>query len=280
MIKDVPCGHNKLIFYKSVNRWQIYRCDNCGLLITVVNQGSGNINKDIYNDRYIKAYEEKKDELKKRFLKQFELIRKYKKGGKILDIGCGLGYFLQVVENDRAWTAYGLEINKKLALLAKKNTVADIHIGSLNALPYDKNSMDCITCFDVLEHDIDLYRNLINIRRILKTKGIIVIQCPNYKSLMQYLSGSHWDWWSPPDHILHLTPKTLTTYLRRCGFSILYSTTYEPTRDFWYNVKFALCRNVFCKLILYTFAPTLLVIKYISDVLGYGALTFIIAIKD
>ena len=78
---------------------------------------------------------------------------------------------------------------------------------------FKANFFDCVTCFDVLEHDADIRGNLKEIYRILKPGGLLVIQVPNCKSAMAYLCGQHWDWWSVPDHVLHFIPPVLSKIL-------------------------------------------------------------------
>src|SRR2546425_238892 len=78
----------------SINNYDLYRCRNCHLLITDISK-SKKINEKFYSKKYLSHYLEESNRLKRRFEDKLSQIEKYKKGGKILDLGCGAGLFLE-----------------------------------------------------------------------------------------------------------------------------------------------------------------------------------------
>lgn len=266
-----------------VNNLRIVKCANCSLVYTsLATINLKNINSTTYDFAYIKNYERRKDIIKARFLEKVRLIEGYKQGGSLLDVGCSLGYFLQIVQQKarHAWQLFGFEANSALAKMAKSDTKANIKVGALPKLAYKAKEFDVVTCFDVLEHSQNLKENLKEIRRVLKDDGLMVVQSPNYKSLMQLLTRDKWDWWSPPDHVLHFTPQTLTMALTKNGFDPIYKTTYEYTDDYLANIKGVIFSHKITRPLYYLLCPLLMLTEKIASVFGYGALILVIAQKS
>ncbi|MDO8451758.1 MAG: class I SAM-dependent methyltransferase [bacterium] len=274
--------HNPKNVYISVNGWKINQCSNFDLLFTDINRRIDKASQNFYNQQYIQSYKAREYELKRRFRRHLTIIERYKRGGKLLDIGCGLGYFIATAEksDNFRWNVAGLECNKKLIESASSKVRRFIRSGLMSDLPFKNDTFDCVTCFDVLEHDFRLHRNLLEIKRVMKKNGILVIQAPNYKSLMAFLTKNSWSWWAPPDHVLHLSFNFLTTYLTKNNFKILEKLTYEKPSEFLANIKGRLGKNIFFKFLFYIICPLLLVIEVVGWRFNLGALSFVVAKKE
>ena len=88
---------------------------------------------------------------KAKTLKQFKVIldflKKNKKGGKILDIGCGFGWMLSSL-NKKKWETHGVELDKDCKEIAEKNM--DRFYSNLSKIKQKK--FDVITMIHVIEH--------------------------------------------------------------------------------------------------------------------------------
>lgn len=275
------CKSKDTRIFKVVGKWIINRCSYCGLVYTLTEDSRSKINNDFYNESYISGYAQRETELKSRFKNYLNIIEKYKKGGKLLDIGCGMGYFINVAQREGKyiWNTTGVEPNNLLinsgAIAIRKRVIR----GLLSKLPLKRNSCDCITCFDVLEHDLNLQKNMIEIKRVLRKNGILVVQAPNWVSLMALLTGKQWDWWALPDHVLHMSFSFLINFLNNNDFDILEKFTYERPSDFMLNVKGKFCKNYFTKALFFFLCPLFYILERISWLFNYGALSFIVAKK-
>lgn len=241
------CNSKEIETYKKIDGYNIYYCKKCHLLFTAANvvDVKDSINKEWYSDDYIANYLNQELKLKKRFRQKIQEIESVKKGGKLLDLGCGIGLFLETVSDAGRykWILHGVEINEKLIMQAKKRLgqkIPNLYFGRLSALRFKKDFFDCITCFDVLEHDDQLESTLKEIKRILKPSGTLLIQSPNQFSVMAYLCGALWDWWAVPDHIFHFNPRSLSSILESQGFHIRKLYTWDPQEDFILNVQGAI----------------------------------------
>ncbi|MEK7543789.1 MAG: methyltransferase domain-containing protein [Patescibacteria group bacterium] len=241
------CNSKEIAAYKKIDEFIICYCEKCHLLFTASNvvDIKGKVNKEWYSDQYISNYLKQELKLKKRFRQKIQEIELVKKGGKLLDLGCGVGLFLETMLEtaNYKWVLHGVEINEGLIVEAKRRLgqkISNLHLGRLTTLRFEKDFFDCITCFDVLEHDDQLESTLREIKRILKPSGTLLIQSPNQFSAMSYLCGALWDWWAVPDHIFHFNPRSLSSILVSKGFHIRKLYTWDPQADFILNIQGAI----------------------------------------
>lgn len=238
------CKSKEITAYKKVNNYIISYCKRCDLLSTTENADTdlNQVNKEWYSGAYIQNYLSRSIGLKKRFERRIQEIESIKKGGKILDLGSGVGLFLETVDEKAVykWSLYGVEINRRLFLVAQdrlKFKNAKLYLGPISLIKNQSQSFDCITCFDVLEHDKDLENTLKIIYKLLKPSGLLVIQSPNQRSLMAYLCGEFWDWWAVPDHIFHFNSNFLSRSLEKEGYQIIKLYTWDPREEFISNIQ-------------------------------------------
>lgn len=242
--KCFNCSSTDTKAYKKIGTHVISFCNQCHLLFTSTISAASDaaVNQEWYSENYISEYIKREDDLKKRFRDKVVEIELVKKGGSLLDLGCGIGLFLEsFIESARfTWRLYGVDINDKLVQKAKiriGRKVSKIYLGRLSTLGLKENSLDCVTCFDVLEHDDQLESTLREIKKILKPSGLLLIQSPNHSSVMAQLCGSFWDWWAVPDHIFHFNASSLSTILKSHGFRVRKLYTWDPPKEFISNIQ-------------------------------------------
>ncbi|MEK7073870.1 MAG: class I SAM-dependent methyltransferase [Patescibacteria group bacterium] len=215
-----------------------------------------------------------------RYEKYLKLIEQYYRGGKLLDVGCGTGYFLKYVKDrNNNWKVFGIEPSSLLRSVAQKNTKITIKTGTLRRIPYGDNYFNVITCFDVLEHSKDLNENLYEIRRVLKPGGLLLVQAPNYESFMANITGDKWDWWCIPDHILHFSYTFLCKILISQDFTILAKYTYENKEDFLSNIKAKFSGTPLTKTLYYLLIPVFIFIEKAVPIINRGGLSVVLVRK-
>ena len=68
-------------------------------------------------------------------------------GQRVLDIGCGTGFFLRLVA-DRGGQAHGIDASEELLELARARVPgADLRVGDMQFLPYADDCFDLVTGF-------------------------------------------------------------------------------------------------------------------------------------
>lgn len=281
MFRCVSCSSDEFHLYRNINGYALNLCAKCGLLQTGASEEE--IKKYVrekYSKKYTDDYAEALPKLYRRFTKQMLLIQRYKSGGKLLDVGCGTGHFLKFLKNRYpSWETFGVEPSDLLRKFAIQNTGSSIKNGKLHKIPFADEYFDVITCYDVLEHSVDLKKNILELKRVLKPDGLLFIQAPNYKSAMARLTGNRWDWWCIPDHVLHFSYDFLRTYVRKNGFTILENYTYEDQEDYLRNIKGIFSKNYLTKVVFYFLVPFFLIIEQIARVTHNGGLTVVVAGK-
>src|SRR5690349_15749645 len=95
------------------------------------------------------------------------LLDEVKPGDRVLDLGCGDGHFLGLLEN-----AVGVDIAQGALERARRNVPgADVRLLDDGAIPLEHGSIDLVWCSEVLEHIPDVGAALNEVRRVLKPGG-------------------------------------------------------------------------------------------------------------
>ncbi|MDP3790113.1 MAG: class I SAM-dependent methyltransferase, partial [Candidatus Omnitrophota bacterium] len=129
---------------------QIVKCNSCGLVYINPRRDDAEILKDyseVVDDKYLN---EKKYRLLT-FNRSLELIKKYKKSGKILDIGCYIGTFLEAARQD-GWDTYGVEPSRWAAAYARKELGLNVLEGAVEECSKFGTDFDVVTLWDSIEH--------------------------------------------------------------------------------------------------------------------------------
>jgi ubiquinone/menaquinone biosynthesis C-methylase UbiE len=104
--------------------------------------------------------------------------------GRILDAGCGTGWWLKRLEAEDRVTAEldGLDILPLRAMTARRRVPsARVEVGDVRALPYDSERFDVVTLFTVLSSlggTDDMRRAIAEARRVLRPGGALLIWEP------------------------------------------------------------------------------------------------------
>jgi SAM-dependent methyltransferase len=134
-------------------------------------------------------------------------IKGYVSGGRILDIGCGRGLFLNLMKKD-GWLVTGHEFDEKSASYAINNYEIDVHTGDLKG-KFEKESFDVVNINHVLEHMKKPRETLSECNRILKKGGLLVVAVPNIDSLQAKFGKKNWFQLDIPFHLYHFSSKGL-----------------------------------------------------------------------
>ena len=135
--------------------------------------------------------------------------------GKILDVGCGLGYLLSGLKED--WDRHGVEISAFAAEHAKE--WGKIHVGDLRSANYPEESYDVISIMHVIEHIEDPLEMLLLIKKSLKKSGKLILATPDFDSGCARLFGDNYRLLDDA-HISLFTSDSMHRFLRDHGFEI------------------------------------------------------------
>lgn len=150
-------------------------------------------------------------------------LEPFKKTGKILDIGCGEGFFLQEALCN-GWEAHGTEFADMYIPLCESKGIR-MQQGQLDVRKYPEGSFDVITWFEVIEHINYPMVELANIHKLLRPGGMVYVTTPNFNSLSRYLLKGNWSMIEYPGHLAYYSPKSLTKLFNDNGFTLEALTT-------------------------------------------------------
>lgn len=214
-------------WFMKKNGYDIYRCDSCGLAQTDLQQKYDAFIAEQYNKGYFTGdlsrgayinYKEDKPFIVRNMKKFLREIQKVKPRGKLLEVGCAMGFFMEIAL-EAGYDAYGFDPSDYAVDNAVKlNGHTRIKRGSIASVNYPPRSFDVIALFDVFEHLGDPRKDLRKLFSFLKDDGVIIIATGDTSSIAAKLLGRRWTFYIPPQHLFFFNRQTLTTLLAKEHF--------------------------------------------------------------
>lgn len=228
------CGSDDTEPVAEVDSFHIVRCRQCGL-IYVNPRYREDVLEQLYTAEYydhdgIKNgqaffgyddYIADEENIRITFAKRLKTIERFVHKGKLLDIGCATGFFLDLART-RGWEVVGSEVSAFAAQYARDRFGLDVHIGPLKDLHFDAETFDVVTMWDVIEHVADPLGDLQEVWRILRKDGLLSLITPDCGSPIARLLGKRWEEMRRVrEHIYFFSKRTMTEMLHRTGFEVL-----------------------------------------------------------
>jgi SAM-dependent methyltransferase len=145
---------------------------------------------------------------------------KKSKPGKIIDIGCGLGWYLSILDNE--WEKFGTDISK-FALINAAQYCKTYHGDIKNILKKKilKKKFDYIIFSHVIEHLEKPIFVLKELKNILKKNGTLLLETPNFDSAAFRLFGDKFRLLDDPTHISLFTNESMLRALNDNGYKVV-----------------------------------------------------------
>lgn len=166
------------------------------------------------------------DYYKKPRVEMVEYIPRFAK--KILDIGCGEGCFAGIIRK-HGMEIWGVEVSRESATIAL-HTLDKVIVGDIcevaESLPL--GYFDCIIFNDILEHVVDPYSLLEEMKGKLTNSGVVVCSIPNVRyfgNLKKLLIEKTWKYEDQgvldKSHLRFFTEKSIRETFTLLGFLII-----------------------------------------------------------
>lgn len=146
--------------------------------------------------------------------------------GPAVDLGCGRGEWLDVLEA-HGFSATGVDANPFMTAAARERGQQVVHgdaLAYLGSLPDD--SLLAVTAFHLIEHlpFSSLFRMVAECRRVLKPEGILILETPNPENILVATHTFHHD----PTHGQPLTPSSLEFLVNHHGLQTVHLLRLHP----------------------------------------------------
>ncbi len=172
--------------------------------------------QDYYRDRDYLKY---KEMFRNIFMMRFRIIKRFINKGRVLEIGCSNGTFLEIFKND-GWNTLGIEPSQNYKLAGEAG-IRVIHEYFEEArLP--KNYFDLVVLNHTLEHMENPLKVLRKVNSVLKKDGIVFVDVPNVGSLLSRIMRDKWPYLLPEEHKWQFTRSSLGEIFERAGFKIIF----------------------------------------------------------
>lgn len=230
--KNVPacpvCGSGRYKEEFEKHAIPLVQCQNCELRFHTKIAADSN---DVYQDPSYTVYTKEDSEehfqyRKERFGRERIRLLEHHCGDlsqkKLLDVGCGNGYFLSAAK-EKCGSCIGLELSEHLAESARKNSGVLVYCKLIEEFP--DSDIDIVTAFDIIEHIHNPVQFLLAATRVLKVGGHILLYTPNFDSFSVKVLKAYSSIVDPSEHVILFNHRSLEELGKRAGLTVIHTET-------------------------------------------------------
>ena len=211
----------------TLETFSIDQCASCGFIFTQNVPAAKEIGKYYQSQDYVSHSDTRKGLMNKIYhlgrtlmlRKKYSMVRKVAKGRKLLDIGCGTGYFAGYMKQ-KGYKVAGVEADPNTRAFAKKEFGIPV-FSPADFLGHEiEGSFDVITLWHVLEHLDDFNLYLERMLEHLDPEGTLIIALPNSNAFDARHYKGCWAGYDVPRHLWHFTPSTIKVLAGNHGLQV------------------------------------------------------------
>jgi len=218
----------------AITEFEVLRCRGCGVrfINEVIDDNLGfGVDHEVAEDpdltmKAVSDFRQLKEKL--------AAVRMPCQGRSLLDVGCGMGTFLQQAQQE-GWNAAGLELSPAIAAYAREQRGLAVDSSSIESTTsFPSASFDVVTMFGVIEHLANPQSAAGECARLLRPGGLLVLQTPSEDGLMRrvgrllyWASGGLFSFQVKQfyqmngGHSVCFDRRSIKTLLDRTGFEVL-----------------------------------------------------------
>ncbi len=239
IVKCGLCDSYKSKKISRIDRYKLFKCIVCQVIFVYPQPNlsrTKEYNLALYDSKEsIEQYFKMQNIFYRRAENCISILNKYKSTGYLLEVGCSFGFYLQTFEKN-GYRTVGIDISSKAVEYITSRLGLNAVTGRFDTFKFNDNIYDIITMFDVIEHFPNPKKIIIRAKKILKKDGILIIQTPNFSSIMSKLTRLNWVWLLVPQHLFLYSINPIKYLLVKNGFKILHISTWDDCHEFINNI--------------------------------------------
>ncbi len=145
-----------------------------------------------------------------------KIVERFATSGRILDVGCGNGFFLETLEPEK-WEKFAMDIAQYCSLEGD----VQFHAGQFDHEKPPLEQLDVITLWHVFEHLYHPDQALSHAADLLAPGGHLFLAIPDLHCLERRIFGKAWAGWDTPRHLATYSRRSLEILLGRAGLRLL-----------------------------------------------------------
>jgi 2-polyprenyl-3-methyl-5-hydroxy-6-metoxy-1,4-benzoquinol methylase len=217
------CGSDKFSIVVTGPVVPVIACAECGLMRQGFSSTAGTWSIVSYaggKERFYRQREDKEVLQVKDYLKMLPQLEKLvPQKGHLLEIGCAMGTLLNEIRK-RGWNVTGIEPEEWTCELARKNYGLRVINSTFQEAGIEDSYFDAVLMLHVIEHLPNPAKGLLQIARMIRPDGYLVVETPRYDTLwFKLLRGRERS--VIPGHLYYFTRQTIQALARKSGFEVV-----------------------------------------------------------
>ena len=146
------------------------------------------------------------------------LLAPLKPGGRLLDVGCATGFFLEAASEH--WDVTGVELSAFAAGYARREFGHNVLNGDIAEVDLPDAAFDVVTLWNTVEHVSDPRNVIAHVARVAAPDALIVLTTGNSAGPLARRDLANWNLMTPPEHLYFFDPATITRLLVGAGITV------------------------------------------------------------
>ena len=234
-IKCPFCGEESDESWKD-DVFTIQQCKGCSLVFKYIPELNRHKIEELQAGLYTdEGQRSKVKKLYKMIKDRVGILKQYKADGRLLEIGCATGAFLNEAKQ-QGFDVVGIDASANYAKFTN-NLGLDVRHGRLEDVAFQKEEFDVIALSHLLEHIENPLSFLEELKTYLKPDGILFVVVPNQESSTNKLLGYRHSTYQQPDHLFFFSKTSLNNYFEKAGFVVQKIISKEYTHHIFNTIK-------------------------------------------
>ncbi len=227
---DVPCracGNVTSSIRFVMRGYALHECERCQSLTAATSLDEDQAKK-FYDSGYFHGgdyedYEASQAAAKRNFRRFVAKLRRVQEGGRLLELGCAYGYFLDLAQS--FWQVRGIDVSEEAIASCSQRFGKAVWCGDFLRFPAEPGGYDWVVGWDMIEHLARPREYVARATDLLKPGGHLALTTGDVRSWVAQLRGRKWRLLTPPSHLTYFSRKGMRLLLEAAGLKLVSFST-------------------------------------------------------